>query len=527
MAIEKETIESTTSKKTSTSSKKEEMSETKQGMGVFSLLSGALKCSVMSQEAEAHLEDLQKKLAQGGVTTTRTQIPFDQFEVVVLSSIKTKLGVALLYSENFNPQAIKSLVEVKQEIQKKVGNVSVIQPILVFPVDYPKVPILARQIQFMIGFDREEMRKNILDWTYVDHTKKDNIQFVVTNKPSLVRDVVNRLSPHSVPARCDYGIAVYITSAKEFYYEDKNNINYNKMEPIMAVTAYNRFIVSPKNRAKYIPIVTISEIVSALPDPGLMIIGLQFAIDRFVMGQDWLSPYRNFDPKAPNLGTLTLDPETGKMGFVKNEEEKIQLVENLFEDVWCSLDHVTGRLMIPGMERFDPMSGGETQASSRKFVSDFLGIAFENTPNIVNYSFEGTCGYVVTPGSMKNELMDSRNIDFMKMAAGELFNFNSIAFLLQPVVPHKQMSEFINAHYTYSELFIHKNYILDPNSHKFIREYMKTFTVFLDVENRELVDLNLEAMAAFNMSATSTNYGSGSIGRTSFGTNQPRTPIWD
>lgn len=496
------------------------------GSSLFSILSQQMKNSVMSPEAEAHLEELKKQLGTAGINVQISRIPFDSFECAVVANPVTRTGIALLYSENQTSSVIRNLVEVKTEISKKMPDVRVVQPIVVPPIDFPKVRNLAKCIQSVIGFNREDLHTNLLKLTYTDDSRKDKIQFVITNKLSQVEDVMARFSPHTVPARCDYGLAIYVTSSNDFYYSNKTEINYNKLTPIMSISAYNKFMISP-NPAKYLPIITISEIASAIPDPGMLLLGLQLAIDRFLLGGDYMLPYRSYEKDRPNLGALTMDD--GKPGFIVNDDEKRMITTTMFEDVWCSIDHVTGRFMIPGMERFDPAFGAEVQATARQFVADFLGIDTPNVPNIVKHSFESKIGYVGAPGSVVAEMMDSRKVDFINCAAPRLLSFNSLAFMLAPVINQKMMDEFLSSHYKYSELFLCKNMILDPEAHKFIRGYMADLNVFSDVENRETINIDQLTKTVFNMTGTGTNYGAGSIGQTNFGNggNPMNTTIWD
>lgn len=270
------------------------------------------------------------------------------------------------------------------------------------------------------------------DKTLKARSFKDVRLNVITN-PDIVNAYVNKYSPHGVRARADIGALVCIETQVDGIDGQKTTQN----EPILAITGYTRFIRTenqnliqqakdgsafnvPYGSPQIVAFPCVSEIVSFIPDPGMLSFAFTLAGDAFCGKGLWLTPYKKFAKDAPNIGNLVYF--NGKPAPCQNIAEVEQCAQHYIGKPLLGIDISEGRARPSGIDLMygDPSS---VQQVINK-IRDFFGeqpptdnnhnrtvAMYEMNPVIMKFS--NFTGYYQDKG----RILDTRNVDYLNLAS--------------------------------------------------------------------------------------------------------------
>lgn len=260
---------------------------------------------------------------------------------------------------------------------------------------------------------------------------------VITNIEE-VRQFVRSVSPHAVPARDDIGFL--------FCIDRRNNNPFNIQTPdldkVFAVTGYTRFL-SPEAAGcdKFLPVVTITDIVSKVANTSLLGLILPIAVDMFIRGNLWTTPYRTFAKGRPNLGNLMLDPATKTPKFTESELDLNVVLNSWMVQPYFAIDIADGRARMPGIDALTSETG---IVDVYETIQRFYG--FSQPPNepaltdknlsvfkLINYT-----GTYIDSGTTK----DTRCVDYLNVI-DKIKDYNKVKHLLQQPYDRDKQLEYI------------------------------------------------------------------------------------
>lgn len=462
-------------------------------LNVMGMLSSRPRASMMSQSAEEHLADVTKALETYGLQVTVVRSPISSFECVGIINNATDLCYVLIYDELGRSEGpiIRHSLDIEREIKNKYENALLVQMVEVIPEDFPKKHNLIAGIYDSI-LEKERTTTSIMEWAY--EFKNDagrlepGVELVITNDPGIVKEQIKLLSPHTVRAKYGFGFCIFVTDKGQTPRKNDGSMggkkidydNTDKLKPLIAVSGYTNWVLndSDPRKVSYIPVPTISEVVSALPDPGLVMLAQMIAIERWLLKRDWLLEYQNYSENKPNPGSLILD-ENRQMCFIADKDMRTKFLTEYTDPEWLAMDIMEGRHRVPGMHAF-----GETSSDRlRNIIGKFFNISAAGIPDVVQHVFMKSCGYMsgLRDVETDNGLADSRYIDYL-FEAVKIKNPERIAGLLNPEIGAGNLKRYIDENYPgqYKELFPLKTVLFNPKAMIYIHDLVRDIQIEYD-----------------------------------------------
>lgn len=407
---------------------------------LLSMLHCHTTASKCGEEARKYIDAILAYFKDHNKRIVSIPIPNEKIEGRVFLDEDIKAGVLVLFAETNagldGVPAAERGPEVAQAFKAMRKDVpAILCSVVVDKVDYACADKMATAM--MNSFQSYTMAETAMTTESVK-----GLKFQVVTNPETVRAYVQSISPHAIPARDDIGVLVCIEQPKQ----QTPGLPYNSFEkdyiPLFAMTGYTR-IMSPEQAGmgggiggvRFVPIPTISDIVTNMPDRRLLSMVLPIAADAFILQSVWSRPYSSFAKDRPNLGALMLDPKTKAPMFLSTPEDLHGFAGAYLTQPFLAIDIADGRYRMLGIDDMVYNINNIIQ-SIESFLTTSLTATNQNFNPIV-MRFKNWAGTVQVDG----RVIDSRNVDYLSLAT-KTSDIKQIAhFLTQPHKASERMEQ--------------------------------------------------------------------------------------
>ncbi len=395
----------------------------------INVLASMKTSSKLDTAAMEYVEQIDKIFRDSHENITSLPISTDDIEARVFIHEASRFAIALLFAESHQAldmtppsDCIKDVIDATKA---RDNTVKIIQSIVVTKEDYALASKMAAFIinAFMTvsGGDASNLTVDLLK----------GLKISVVTAIDKVRQFVRDVSPHAVADRDDIGVLLC------FETNDNKSNGFQrevKLKPFLAVTGYTR-IMNPQDvtvGGRFVPVPTITNVVSSIPSGSLLAMALPLAADAFILQNLWIRPYTTFRSGCPNLGNLITDPATKKPLFTDTNETFHGFINQYTTSPFLAIDVTEGRARCLGIDDlvYSP-------AKVINSVCNFYGIDMTNP----NYTFGAKNGALMaftnfTGSYIDNGIVkDTRCVDYLELAC-KVANHKEIEdLLLQPNQP--------------------------------------------------------------------------------------------
>jgi hypothetical protein len=236
------------------------------------------------------------------------------------------------------------------------------------------------------------------------------------------RNLERSLSPHGIAPRMDVGLVVNAKVRNNFGREFQELDT--EFMPVGVIGGYvefrerERININGQIRLMYRPIFTITVMAAVVPTEGSGALLLAALAPMVYNSLFWLKQWQNLSGKdVPTPGFLEENPDNkGTPLVVDSQEALMEFAGTYFAEPVIAMQFVDGRDSIPGMFRF-----GLPNAEHKRHFIDRLTQYFKAPSEtnaggailtqLIETRFEGAYG------SVDAQLVDSRQMDYLKIAA--------------------------------------------------------------------------------------------------------------
>lgn len=401
-------------------------------------LRGTASATGLSEEGQLYFEKIDKKLIDFNSAIKSYPIVTTRAEGRAFIDEKSKFAINLIAAETYGSMDSNSVAEQARDFANMThnlrGDAKILQTIVVRKDDYSRCDNMA---SFILNAINSCVKGDQLS---IESLRTD--RFSVITRKDAVDEWVAKNSPHAVPARNDIGILLCIDVPTG----TMNRFNQPEVDqqPFMAITGYTR-ILSPEDTGagKFIPVATITDVISKIPNQSLMALAISVAADAFIMQSLWSRPYASFAQKdQPNLGNLYSDPNTKEPYFIKSVEDFHRFVNESLLRPFLAVDITEGRARPVGI---DALVFQDERVKFVNTLQTFLGApnygAFGQdilTRDIAVWMCRNFTGVYSENGVVK----DTRWVDYLRLVPTMANNLGKIRPLLrQPNVPEGRIQQ--------------------------------------------------------------------------------------
>lgn len=349
--------------------------------------------------------------------------------------VADKKAIVMLFTEtlpadtqNYTPSSDYANYAVRALRAKFGEDVKLVNVVVVLPQDYSRAQLMAQYIH--VSLTVATSRKLLNDTTI--GILGDN-QYSIDPDVVAARNYINQLNPSSVSPRMDIGFVIYAKSPR------RSGMQLGPLEdmrPIAAVGGYTEMLISKDQSGmiKYLPMVHVTTIASAIPLPGIVPLCVTIAADQFVSTGRWIQQFSSFQKGKPNLGQLSRDPADDKKLWFATDPQTLDTwrVQNCLPAV-LAIDVAEGTARIPALAAYGYLPHANAVYDQ---IQSFFGsrITMDRTqaPYLVHATdFIGVYG----SGAGGGTLIDSRNMDYMTLLADGALDSSSQVLLQYPLDP--------------------------------------------------------------------------------------------
>ena len=378
-------------------------------LSFIELCGNASVASRLSEEAGKYIENIVHALNDDSIDVVT--VTTDRIEARVFCNRKTRAALTVMFAETYQRSQVKDAppADCWRYILPK------------FKAENPEYPYILPTI--LVTKDDYEKSKQMATYiascfkTHGGNTQLVNRESFKNAKLSMitsietVREFVRNNSPHAVPARDDYGILICLNVPTG----KKNSFGQmiEETKPVMAITGYTRFL-SPlqSGNVKNIPIATITDIVSIIPNKFMLSIALPLAVDAFISQGMLYNPYRNFmDKNAPNLGYMFADPATGKLDEIRDIAKFNNVIQTGFTQPFFGIDITEGRARVVGIDNYVHDMKAAVAELNAFLATPQNGLNLDGNQATAIPPFFNFIGTYIENGVKK----DTRSIDYLKL----------------------------------------------------------------------------------------------------------------
>ena len=395
----------------------------------LSILSNMKTSSKLDSAAMAYVDEIDRIFKDSHEQITSLPINTDKIEARVYVHDASRFAIALLFAEShqaldMTPPAVRT-VDVIKAVAAKDDSIKVVQSIVVTKEDYALAAKMAAFIinafQTVSGGDATNLNVNQLK----------GLKISVITAIDKVRQYVREVSPHAVADRDDIGVLLCFEMP-----QDKNNGFQREVDlkPFLAITGYTR-IMNPQDAAvgcRFVPIPTITNVISSIPNSALLAIALPMAADAFILQNLWIRPYTTFRSGCPNLGNLITDPATKKPLFTDTNEAFHGFINQYTTAPFLAIDVTEGRARCLGIDNLVYNPGQVLSNVCNFFKIDPSDPAYNfGVKSGCLMAFTNFTGSYIDNGILK----DTRCVDYLELAC-KVADYKQIEdLLLQPNQP--------------------------------------------------------------------------------------------
>lgn len=379
------------------------------GAQIDRVIKAAHTLSNLSPEGEAYRDELIRQAQEFGLQELKSTS--NDYLLIYNKKESHVEGIVFIFSETSSENEYVPPVQMTEEayalFSQHVGRFYLLDTIVVDPVDYDRVRLMASFVANQLSDTMQEARE-------ITVQSFGGRPLVVDCELSNVLSYINKFSPHGVSPRCDFGALVQLDKGRDVTQPMNTGA---QRESILAIAGYTEFIqaetgmlsreqIQQGEHTKYVPIVTISEIVSHIPSPNLMGIALPVAAQAFIMHSQWLAPY-GYGKNTLNLGNLVEDGKSGKMWSCESQQQRDQLLAQYMLNPFLAIDIQDGRADLPGIQYFRDHPGEVV-----KLMQDFTQGRSVVPPQQGIPKWEKFGGYA----TIKGQKADIRYTDYLHLA---------------------------------------------------------------------------------------------------------------
>lgn len=479
--------------------------ELPQAKNILDLMQSMQTASQLSDAGREYVT----KIAQALGIKEPIRLPSDKFESVIFTDSGMR-GVLIIFAETYRNLEGVPATEFIRDIAarfKSMGG-TLLESVVINDYDYRNVDRMVSWLSNTFTSNSDPRVANLSVSTLIQTD-----YYVVTDMTE-VRNFITAYSPHSVPERDDIGALVCAVVPKQNVFGGRTETEYR---PIFAFTGYTEMVANNSSafgtRTQFIPIVTISSIVSALPARNLIGFVLPLAADLFIRRGLWLRPYSQFAADRPNLGTLITEEGTTNMWFAKDIPQRNAFLSQYVVQPSLAVDVTDGRARIAGLDNL--IWHPEKSVAD---VANFLG----QSMNMINPVMLKYTNYVGTVAGNKGELpVDSRTVDYLNLATDIKSIDRLRPFLYQPPVPFERMRQIKDLKSDVVTLYSSTRAVLDVTYVKFLATALSQagMKITYDSMNNQ-GEFSFDALLAANSTnnfSNLTGFGTGGGGYVGFG----------
>lgn len=377
------------------------------------IIASMSSCSQLSREAEEYIKNIDDIIRDAKINITSHSVRTNYVESRVYVHEPTRFAVVLLFEETYQSYDATPITsknpDVANAIRLKDNTISVVEFITVTKEEYNLYGNMAAFIINAMKTLSNDDSANI----GIDQLRNLNIHAITSI--DFVRKVVQKFSPHKVPDRDDIGVVLCFEPSVKMNPYNKNESDWI---PFLAITGFTRILCPEEANSggKFVPIPTITNIVSAIPNASLLSIALPLAVDAFITQNIWTRPYMTFATGKPNLGNLNVDPTSGAPFFVDTNAAFHNFINTFMTPPFLAVDITDGRARPVGIDMLDGMLDRLLNRINRFFnmSGDTLGrIATRPGTSGILTKFYNYTGTYQTNGEIK----DTRFVDYLNMAS--------------------------------------------------------------------------------------------------------------
>ena len=474
----------------------------------FSVYSKYARSSYLSEDGKQYMNRVKEAIAGlgGRDADSISYLPIKTPRVEGISVVDSakKLAINLLFGETYQATVDTSnptdqTEEIYRIIQTQDPSIQPIETVTVDKPDYVKSDNMAAWCLNMFRCASSDVTDHLVAGSFSGN------RFTVKTDINAVRDFIAKVSPHAIPARDDIGVLVFVEVSKT----NSQGVRTIEQIPLFAATGYTHIMASDPNliggatfgdAGKFLPIVTITDIVSHIPSTRLLSIALPICIDAFITNQMWQRPYGTFKNDAPNIGNvLTLDGN--KQGFCDNKQTFYSTLNTYYAKPFIALDVTRGRC--------------------RPLNIDNIGIR----PQVVMHDLEQFVGHPIVEAGMENNFVvrqwvsitgrytengvekDTRNVDFFNLATKIKDNSQIWPWLQQPANINGQIDAIKQLYGAATPLYLNTTYVLHSTVVDQIAIALANSGIrpTYDVEGDQ--NINLMGLTASNANQFGNTYG--------------------
>ena len=347
------------------------------------------KPSAMSAEGKKYIEELDayfKERANGQVKLEQLSNPAGAYAAVAGSAAVIILFAQAIDGDENKPK-INRADKAKDALTAKYPNIQVLNTLILTADDYAKAEAMAMHLLNVL------LLSSSPEFAKITLASCLNKPFSFTFAPNVYKSFNEVFNPHGITARDDIKMTIFIDEQKnaaqkrEFWHQDET-----ERRPLATIAAYVDFVKGggvPGMNAnpampgagmnfggKFLPVIHISEIVSAVPADPLIPLYLSFAVNKLLDEQCWKLQFSDLSGKdKPNIGMLVPNSD-GTFWRATTPQER----EN-FINTWCApativLDITEGRARIPGLRHYPQM---KAQSAVIAQFNEFIAAAGQGT----------------------------------------------------------------------------------------------------------------------------------------------------
>ena len=398
-------------------------------LNLMALNEQMIRTSRLDDDGQRYVDKLKKLIADANPNLVFKALSIAKVDALAIAEPTHKMAFLLIFEQSYTDYTgapVASAIEDLVSVAKNSPDFeNVVQAIVVTTGMYNRAPQMAAFIVNTLSlYTNNLMQFNV-------QALKNTKYTVITNIDS-VRRFFKEFSPHDVPARDDIGILVAIEETKI----NQSGIREVVQTPIIGVTGYTRFL-DPQNRTltgvKYMPVVTITDMIFAIPKIDLLTLALPIAADAFVRQGLWQTPYKDLQKGKPNLGTLYVVGD--KPAPCQTLEQLGLFISTYLSKPWLGVDIALGRAMPIGLASLLDEQG------TRKLFARLA--AFLGTEATVGDITSGSCPVYYSKFdnftgiyTEKGEAKDTRCVDYLGLVAQGAAPRDAAPMLFQPNMPN-------------------------------------------------------------------------------------------
>lgn len=327
-----------------------------------------------------------------------------------------KYAILIVFADTYKGAADRPVVDAAHFLLQQARNeypvLSILQSIVVIPEEYSLVANMAQHITNSINLVRN--KEDIL----LSHLRDQchyNGGFRLCRDMNKILNFITMNSPHAVPARAEWGVALEIKNPN---IQRSANPNVDEYVIITAAVGYTNIITNKEflKECTYIAMPTITDIVSITPSRRLAILAIDAVGLAIVAQRGWIDYFKHqLDGRLPNnIGMLDFSHAAeGKMSPALTVAEVEQICYAMADNN-LALDISDGRARTVGIDAY-----GIDSSADDGLLTDIMEMTGTQLDPSIAYKQDryGIYKWFTHDGYYRDggQLFDTRYIDYLPL----------------------------------------------------------------------------------------------------------------